>query len=268
MSNQNFLSIDQDPRPAAAFRDDLREPTVAFGRCSITGDWGKVVNIDTGDIAIEAPVTDSGVKYDPVTGEVEFTEWRPVVFAGQVSFSEAGLERLLAWAKDQSSPIPSITPNLVYKWQVLYKDGGALCQFEHDLDGGEVEINSRNIEWARGVQQISVVPRHTNEGSLPNYTYVPESGKFFCNGVELDVDYDGAMPENAQVVYCRKVTHTFASAMGEDLSRQLTTAHTTVLQILGWHVDGVPGVEATNQNPCCLISIDPNGNWRPWKQFV
>lgn len=271
INQENFLAVrEQGERQPVAFRDDLREPAIQFGRCSITGDWGKVVAVDMGDIAIECPVIDEGVEYDPDSKEVTFTRWRPAIFSSQATFSAEGLRHLLGWMDGKESPVPSIEPVLLYKWVIQYKDGDVLCQFmadEHDA-GKELEINSREIQWERGVQQVSVIPRFTNEQELPNFTFVPETGKFYKSGEELDVDYSAPLHPEAQIVYCRKVSHTFASGIGTGLARTLQSAQTTVLQLIGWHVDGVPGMESTNQNPCCVIAIDDRGNWRPWKQNV
>lgn len=240
------------------FRDDLREPTIAWGRCLVTGEWSPVVGLDPGDISIECPRTDKGVEYDPVTKEVTFTVWQPQVLEQQVTFSKEGLLKLLAWMDDQTLPVPTITPVLVYKWQVLYNDGNALSQFQYEPGTEqEVEVNSREIDFDR-VTQISVLPRDTQGDSvLKGYTFVPETAKFYCNGQEVDVDYefDHFVP-GAKPFYCRKVTHTWGSVIGNGLSRNIQDAHTTVLQILGWHT--------YNGGPCCLISIDERGNWRPW----
>lgn len=255
-------------RTPVAFRDDLREPEIQFGRCSVTGEWGKVVAVDMGDIAIECPVTDSGVEVDPITGEITFTKWKPAVFSSQATFSQEGLRLLQEWMQGRASPIPKIEPVLVYKWVVTYLDGSVLCQYITDAVGNEIEINSREIQWDKGVSQISIIPRFTDEGSLPSFTFVTATGAFFKNGEQIDVDYAGTYPEDAQLVYARKVTHTFGSVVGTQLARTLQSAHTTVLQLLGWHLDGVSGLETGNQRPCCVIAVDDRGNWRPWKQQI
>lgn len=221
-----------------------------------------------GDIAIDCPVIDEGVHYDEGTGKVTFTKFRPSVFASQATFSEEGLRHLLGWMEGKESPIPAIEPVLVYKWVVTYLDGDVICQFTTDENDSntEHETNSREIQWDRGVSQISIIPRHSDE--LPTFTFVTASGSFYRNGELLDVDYDGDYPHEAQIAYARKVTHTFGAFMGAALARTLNTAHTTVLQLLGWHVDGVPGLEQGNDNACCVIAIDDRGNWRAWKQAV
>jgi hypothetical protein len=240
------------------FRDDLRTPQITWGRCLLTGEFGPVVGLDPGDIAIDCPNTDKGVEYDPVTKEVRFTVWEPQIIEQQMTLSREGLVKLLAWMDDQTMPVPTITPVLVYKWQVLYTDGSVLSQYQYDPGSGqEVENNSNLIDHSR-IGQLSVIPRDGGPEPLPTYTFVPETGKFFKNGQEIDVHYtEYVHAHKPKAFYARKVTHTWGSIVGESLSRTIQNAHTTVLQLLGWHT--------FEGGPCCIIAIDERGNFRPWK---
>lgn len=247
--------VPAQPDKAVHFRDDLREPKVVFGRCCITGEWGKCVTIDLGDIAVDAPDTSRGVEYDPESGEVKFNVWKPAIFNNQATFSEKGLEILLDYSRSQENPIPAVTPVLVYQWRVTYTDGSGLSQFQAGEAGQEIEVNSAEIERDR-VAQVSVLPREVSEDVLPTFTFVLETGKFYKAGVEIDPEYPEAYPEQATYFYARKVTHTWGSIMQQDsLNRSIDTAHTTVLQLLGW--------EAGDKH--CIIAIDDRGNWRPWR---
>ena len=245
-----------------AFRDDLREPKVTFGRCCITGEWGKVAAIDLGDISIDMPDTENGVEY--TDGHVQFTKARPQVFNNQALFSRNGLLKLMAYIDSQENPIPSVTPELVYKWQVTYTDGSALSQFIVNPETFlEEEINSANIEHSR-ISQLSVVSNYPSveraEG-LATYTFVKESGKFYRNGVELDTMYDNDYQPDSEVIYARKVNMTFGSAMiTNSLDRGIQTVHTAVLQLMGWKVGGLHG-----DGPGCIIAVDERGHWRPYE---
>lgn len=260
MSNTDHTQdVEQKADKIVQFRDDLREPNVSFGRCSVTGEFGKVVNIDLGDISIEAPNVDKGVVYDPETKEVIFTCWRPCVFDTNLSVSESGLEMLLAFIRSQEAPVPSLTPHLVYMWQVLYTDGSLQGQYEMDpITQEEKEFHSGSIDFSR-ILQIGIVPRQRNpEQELPTATLVVDGFKFFLRGQEIDVDYDNlpSVPEDARPFYARKVTHTWGSVMGPQLTRNIQEAHTTILQLLGW--------QTPDEQHRCIISIDERGNWRPW----
>jgi hypothetical protein len=242
-----------------AFRDDLRQPKVVFGRCCLTGEWGKCVALDLGDISIQTPDTERGVEVDPESGEVKFKYWKPVVFENQATFSESGLKKLLDFMASQDNPIPGICPDLVYKWQAQFTDGSVMSQFVAAPDGTETEIRSTDIPFDR-VAQFSVVPRYVNEESLPTFTLVKETGKIFKAGEEIDLMYDGEYLPDSDVVYARKVTHTWGSQMRSGLDREITNTHTTVLQLLGWKVGGLKG-----PGPGLIIAIDERGNWRPWE---
>jgi hypothetical protein len=239
------------------FRDDLRKPKVVFGRCGITGEWGKCITIDLGDISVQTPDTERGVTIDDETGSAEFKFWKPVIIQNQMTVSELGLRKLLEYMESQDNPIPVLTPELVYKWMVIYDDGSALTQFRIKPDTeDEEEVNSREIDFSR-VAQISIVPHFDPE--LPTYTFVKETGKIYRAGEEIDLMYDGLYQPEATVVYARKVTHTWGSQATNDLSRHITNTHTNVVQLLGWKVGGLQG-----PGPGMIIAIDERGNWRPF----
>ena len=220
-----------------AFRDDLRQPKIVFGRCSLTGEWGKCLALDLGDVSIQVPDTENGVEKDPETGEVKFTQWKPVVFQNQATFSEAGLKKVLDYMASQDNPIPGITPELVYGWQVMYTDGTVLSQFRMSANDEEEEVNSKEIDFPC-VAQLSILPRLNSTDSLPTYTWVKETGKIYKAGVELELDYPGTYLPGAEPVYARKVTITQASQMKTGLDRGITNMHSTVLQLIGWKVGG------------------------------
>lgn len=240
------------------FRDDLRPPKVVFGRCCLTGEWGKCIAIDVGDVSVQMPNTEKGIDYDPETGEVRFNLWKPLIIQNQVTFSESGLKKLLAYMESQDNPIPGVCPDLVYKWQVSYDDGTGISQFMTKEDGSDEEIRSSDIEFAR-VKQLSIVARYGDDSTLPNYTFVKETGKIYKSGQELDLVYDGAYIPDSEIIYARKVTHVYESHI-VNLSREITGAHTGVLQLLGWKVGGLQG-----PGPGLIIAIDERGTWRPWE---
>lgn len=245
-----------------SFRDDLRQPGVVFGRCCITGEWGKVAAIDLGDLSVDMPDVENGVSYED--GVVTFSKAKPIVFQNQATFSKAGLEMLMAYLDSQDNPIPAVTPELVYKWQVSYTDGSALAQFQVNPDTyEEQEINSKEIDHSR-VAQLSIVPNFPNvarsEG-MPTYTFVSDSGKFYKNGEEIDNMFDAGYVPGAEVIYARKVNMTFGSVMqSASLDRSIQAAHTSVLQLMGWKVGGLHG-----DGPGCIIGIDERGQWRPYE---
>jgi len=247
-----------------AFCDDLRQPKVTFGRCAITGEWGKVAAIDLGDISINVPNIEDGVLYDPDTKEVTFTKARPVIFQNQALISRTGLEKLIAYLDDQTNPIPSVTPELVYKWQVTYTDGSALSQFRTKVGtNDEEEVISSEIDFPR-IAQLSVVPNFPavpRAEGLPTYTFVRETGQVYRNGEVLDLMFDAVYPAEIDIIYARKVNITFGSGMAPNsLDRNIVAAHTSVLQLLGWKVGGLHG-----DGPGCIIAIDERGNWRPYE---
>jgi hypothetical protein len=247
-----------DTENLTPFRDDLRQPKVVFGRCCLTGEWGKCIALDLGDVSIQMPEIERGVELDPETNEVKFNFWKPLVFQNQATFSERGLQLLSDYLASQDSPIPGVTPILFYAWQVMYNDGSALGQFVADLEnpGEEIEINSNEIDFDR-VTQISLVPRHTTE--LPTYTLDKATGKIFRAGEEIDLMYEGVYNPDSSIVYARKVTHTWGSQVF-NLDREITNTHTTVLQLMGWKVGGLKG-----PGPGLIIAVDDRGNWRPWE---
>lgn len=263
MTIENKITPNECVKDLVAFRDDLRPPKSVFGRCAITGEWGKCVTLDLGDICFQSPDTERGVKYDPETKAVNFTVWNPAVFNNQLTVSEDGLRKLLAFSASQDNPIPGVTPELVYQWQVSYKNGSALAQFRMNDSGDEVEVNSKEIVFG-DIAQISLVPRMA-QSELSTYTFVQETGKFYSNGVEIDTMYEGPYFPESELVYCRKVAHTWGSSIGPNgLDRQITNAHTSVLQLLGWRVGGFQAFTDKFDTPGCVIAVDERGHWRPY----
>lgn len=257
-----LLSADEAQK-LAAFRNDLRAPHVVFGRCVLTGQWGKCVALDLGDMVFHAPNVEEGVRQDLETGKISFTQFDPVTFNNQALFSEAGLQMLLQYCQSQDNPIPTLTPDLVYQWKVLYSDGSGLCQFRSDGQDGVIEATGADIDFAR-VHQLSVSPRLLPEDVLPTYSFIKATGQFYKGSEPLDVGYEGPYVPDSEIVYCRKVAHTWASNMGTQLDRTISPVHTNVLQIMGWRVGGLPAVVDRQPTPGCLIAIDERGNWRPY----
>lgn len=247
-------------RVLTEFRDDLRQPTVVFGRCALTGEMGKCVALDLGDISIQCPDATRGVSVDD-DGSVHFAVWKPKVFQQQLTVSPEGLRKLLGWAEGKDAPIPTVTPHLVYAWQIMFKDGSRLAQFYHNPETGEEEeTNTRTVDWDN-VALIELVSHYPEETQLPRYTYVTASGKFYKEDEEIYTGYGDPFLPEARPFYARKTTHTFGSIMiKRTLNRDIHVQKTTVLQLLGWRIGGVDeGVM-----PCCLIAVDEFGNWRPW----
>lgn len=245
----------------AAFKDDLRAPKVVFGRCALTGNWGKCIALDFGDICMQTPDTERGVETGP-DGKLKFTVWKPAVFANQITVSGPGLEMLLDFYNSQENPIPGLTPDLVYMWSVLYEDGRGLAQFCFNADGVLQEHTSADIDISR-VNQMQIVSR--KDPSLPPYIFLKETGKFYKDGKPLDTMYDGEYVQGAEIVYCRKVAHTWGSGMGSNgLDRDISNACTSVLQIFGWKVGGLQALVENQDTPGCLIAVDERGNWRPY----
>ena len=260
----NQAVVIPEEKKLQAFNDDLRKPKVTFGRCAIMGEWGKVAAIDLGDISINVPDIEEGVVYDEATKEVTFTKAKPVVFQNQALFSKQGLEKLMTYIDSQDNPIPAVTPELVYKWQVTYTDGSALSQFNTNPENGkDEEINANQIDFER-IAQLSVVsnfPAVPRAEGLPTFTFVKETGQIYCNGGLFDLMFDGEYRPDSEVIYARKVNMTFGSGMiPGSLDRQITNAYTSVLQLLGWKVGGLHG-----KGPGCIIAIDERGNWRPYE---
>lgn len=245
-------------------RPDLRLPSVSFGRCVITGEWGKVVNLDPGDMVIKCPVLDNDkIDYDPVTGQVNFREYEDKYIQTNISVSEEGLRQLLAFAESEENPIPTLSHNSTYMWSVMYTDSGGLRQFGYDDNQQEIEFQYSDIDLAR-VAQFSVVPRL--DPTLPSFTFVKDSGKFYKNGVEVDTEYDGEYDPTANLFYARKVTHTTASALSVDgLTREIKSVHTSVLQLIGWHQGPRDTVEnQTSTERGFVLAIDERGSSRGW----
>lgn len=252
------MDICPAPELDSLIRDDLRQPKIVFGRCCVTGEWGACVALDLGNICVDAPNTEQGVEYDPVTKEVTFTAWKPTVFNTQVTISKEGLTLLMTQLDTQPSPIPSVGHELVYEWHILYTDGSGLGQFRFKDDDSPEELHSGDIDFDR-VMQFVLRPRF--DTTLPTFTFIKDTGKVYRNEEELDLDYDGVHHATAPMVYGRKVTHTWGSAMEQhSLNRSMECMSTTVLQLIGWKVGGREGA-----GPGCIIAIDDRGNWRPWE---
>ena len=250
-------------RVLTEFRDDLRQPGIVFGRCNLTGEMGKCVSIDLGDISIECPDASRGVTVDD-DGSVHFSIWKPRVFQQQLTLSPEGLRKLLAWSENQEAPIPTVTPHLVYAWQIMFKDGSRLTQFYTNPETGEEEENNtRIVDWSN-VAIIELVSHYPEETILPRYTFVTDTGKIYKEDQEIDLAYYDPFLPGAKPYYARKTTHTFGSIMlRRSLNRTIQVQKTSVLQLLGWRLAGVDeGI-----SPCCLIAIDEFGSWRPW-QYV
>jgi hypothetical protein len=247
-----------------AFRDDLRQPSVEFGRCIITGNYGKVVTLDLGDIAIDTPNPESARLNEE--GKVVFDSWRPVIFGNMATISPDGLQLLLNYLNSQDNPIPSITPLLRYMWRILYKGGGAISQFEIDPHTGvEIEHTTSDIDFS-SISEISLTPHYPDDNEiLPVFIFSSESGKIYYQGKPLDTEYKGASfdPLKHQIIYARKVTHTFGSFKNPTGVRGVSSVNSNVLQLLGWMEGGIIGM---NDPSCegCVIAIDERGSWRPW----
>lgn len=243
------------------FRDDLRDPQMVFGRCTVTGEWGNCIALDLGPISIEAPDATRGVTLDE-DGNVQFSVWNPYVFQNQLTISPAGLMLLLNWSEGKTASLPEIKPNLVYAWQIMFNDGARMCQYHIDPDTGEeVETNTREVDWSQ-VSQIDIVSHYPEERTLPVYTFITATGKIYKDNVELDLAYDEPMPEDASPCYARHNNHTYSSLMIQrSLSRDIIVQNSKIYQILGWRVGGL----GSGVNLCCLIAIDEKGEWRAFE---
>lgn len=243
------------------FRADRRPPEVVFGRCAITGEIGKVVAVDLGDIAVDTPNTEDGVEYDKVTKKVIFTRWEPVVFNQQLTISKDGLEKMLGLMDEAPNPIPAYTPNLVYGWEFLMYDGSAVGQF-YVKDGEEVERTIANIDM-KDISEIRMIPRAPD---LPKYTYNVHTQTLYKNNrVEpLKEFYTYDRPEDAETVVFRFNNITFASTIGNNLSRKVELVAGATLFCFGWCVGGLGSVN-DKTSAKAIIAIDAYGQWRPYK---
>lgn len=261
---ENILEVADKPEIPTGINIDLRPPKVSFGRCIITGEWGKVVNLDPGDMILKFPnLANDKIDYDPATGQVNFQEYEDMPIQTNISISAEGLKQLMDFVESEDNPIPPLSHDSVYMWSVLYKDGGGLRQFGYGEDTLEKEFNSNEIEWER-VAQFNVIPRENTD--LPTYTFVKESGKFFKNGIEVDTEFDGDYDSGATLFYARKVTHTMSSGMAQDgLTRFIGGRHTSVLQLLGWHCGPRANVEdQSSTEKGFVLAIDERGSSRGW----
>lgn len=229
--------------------EQFLESKVAFGRCAVTGEWGKCMSINLGDISVQAPDTENGVVSDP-DGRVRFTQWAPVTFNTQVTLSEAGLQQLMDQCKSAENPLPTLNPDLVYGWEARYKNGCTVRQFTRHYPT-EVETRYGDLEL-KEVFEMSLMGRGI--AGLASYSINMEKGKFYQNGQPIDVGYEGDYSEDALPFAARKIVHTWGSEV-HDAERSVTNAYTTVLYLLGW----------TSANGTrCLIAVDNRGSWRPF----
>jgi hypothetical protein len=250
-----LIEIPQKPEHIVSLRPDIRPPELVFGRCAVTGEWGPCITIDLGNISIDAPVITEQVDYDPDTKAVVFNKWEPVIFQQNLTVSRNGLAMLMNYLDSQENPIPAITPNLVYKFQIMHRDGSIVSQFEYDENGKESESDTKGVDWAR-VKEIRIVARYTDESQLPTYIFNCETGKFYQNGQEIDTYYEKAMPEGAIPFYARDTHLTFGSILKPNsLNRQIEVGSASVIQCLGWET----------KEARCIIGVDERGAWRPWK---
>jgi hypothetical protein len=260
---EHTLEIEQREGQTVAFRSDLRKPVVAFGRCAVTGEWGETIGVDMGSISIDVPNTEKGVKIHD-DGRVEFTIWEPRVVEQQLSLSRKGLCMLFEYMRDQESPIPSITPELVYQWCVMDPEGGVTTQFVFDAEGKEHEQASDD-QAIMGCRELRLLPHGVDNSVLPQYAYSPEINTFYKNGIPIDTMFDAERPLEASTVFCRQNTITMGSTIKPgSLSRALQLGHVTVLQCIGWCVGGITALNDPTAKKC-MICVDERGNWRPWK---
>jgi hypothetical protein len=269
--NGNYLAVG----PPANF-DDLapmiRQPKIEFGRCAITGQFGKCVAVDLGSITVDEPNPKAGYHLNDA-GEIEPNAFRPAIFASQVVLSEVGLLRLAAYVAGGESPIPGITPDEVYQWEVQRKDGSAQRQFYHEeAEEKRVTWDLNTINWDEFLS-LTVRPHNMPEGALPFYSYSLVTHDFMRNGVvidDLDYYHDEDLPvpddDEMKVVYFKKVHHTYGTAVHlGSMQRNFTGQHSTVLQVFGWAVGGIEAViDPEAKTPCCLIGVDERGEWRPY----
>lgn len=241
------------------FQDSRRQPEITFGRCAVTGQFGKVVGIDLGDISIESPDTSRGVSIDPDSGAVRFAYWTPTLFHNTLTLSEQGLQRLLAFTQNAENPIPTIEPVLQYAWQVLYTDGSAYPQFEFNSDGSEKENLSRDIDMSR-LAQLSLVPHF--DVSLPTYTFVKDTGKFYKGGEEIDTGYEGEVYDHTfETMNARQVSHHFGSTVSGIGRRSISCADTVIIYLLGWKQNGISASDGLAH----VIGVSEDGKWRSWE---
>lgn len=258
--------------PPPGFDDlipSLRQPKIEFGRCAITGQFGKCVAVDLGNITVDEPNPDAGYYIDD-KGKVMPNAFRPAIFASQVTLSVEGLSRLAVYLGIAESPIPGITPAEIYQWEIQFKNGTTIRQFYHE--GTEEKRNTEDlncdIDWGQALS-LTIRPHNQPEGSLPFYSYSVHSGDFFRNGVAItDLDYEVTDndPTTFTIVYFKKVHHTFGTGvLPGSMERQFTGCHSTMLQVFGWADGGLAAVlDPDCTKSCCLIGIDERGEWRPY----
>ena len=229
-----------------------RPPNIGFGRCAVTGEWGKVANIDLGDMSFDIPDVEAMVPGEPVPT-------KPVTLQLQLSVSPEGLRHLQTLLNAAPNPIPGMQPDLAYMWAVTYNDGTTLTQF--DPDGTERHWGHVNVPK---VTELHLLPNPlaATSAGLPSYTLCLKSNLLFCGDDPTPIDF--GCPENippeAEIVYYRAVNLTFASEVKTDLQRSIGPANNSVLQLIGRKVGGLKG-----PGPGYVIAVDARGNWRPYE---
>jgi hypothetical protein len=248
--------------PTPSFRPDLRPPAIQVGKCAVTGELGKVVAVDLGDLAVTMPAhwlqdRDSR-KYRKVPAETK-------TINAQVTLSQNGLRLLADWMDNQDNPIPAVKPDRCYQWQVLFRDGSALKELEYDGVGTIVE-NRFPEERVHEVVQFSYVDASMR--GLPTYTFDTRTGEFWKNGEKIDLDFEerylGDVP-GCRLVQARQVHLLFGSSGygANPLGRDIHVAYDNVLYVLGWKIGPYPETGV----PSCLIAIDGQGNWRSYQMW-
>lgn len=238
-------------------REDLRPPKVCFGRCGITGQFGKVIALDLGDIEIQSPNTEEGVTIDPLTGKVGFDKWKGEIINAQLTVSEDGLNLLLKQLKVAPHPMHGITPELVYFWKVTYVDNSEYSQFYLE-NGEEKERSTKEIAWGH-VEQVHLIPRYND--TMPIYTFDTLTGTLLKGGNAIDYHIPTKFESGThELILWRKNTIIFGASMEENsLDRVVDETNISVLYLLGWQEGGV-----TSDKPGFVIAVDDRGNWRPY----
>ena len=254
----------ENPTPVPTSLEEIlqanrRMPEVEFGRCAITGEWSKCITVDLGDMSILHP---GYMKHDS-DGSEEWIEPETVVYSNQVTLSTQGLDALKGYLESQDNPIPLILPNLVYQWFVIFRNGESLTQFHYDETGSIPVEEKFPLDRITDIIQVSLQP--IEDTRLPNYSFVWETGLFYCNGQLLDTGYEDVYnPAKALPINTRFNSVMFASAIKPNgLGRFINHAH-NVTYSLGW----IGGAWDNKEVPRNLIAIDSTGEWREYDQIT
>jgi len=249
-----IITTEPPSEQITGFRRDLRTPKVNFGRCGITGEWGKVIAVDLGDMVVQAP----GYYRDGVWHEPEL-----VTYTNTVTLSKDGL-RLLGDALDGSdNPIPAYVPDLKYQWEVAYMDGSAERQFFYSEDGEEEE-RAFPLGRAAEIKQVSLIDRIGLPNGLPTFTANITEGRFFRNGEEISTGYTGELHPGRTALSVRKSSILFGSQMEGTGERNIGMLHASILYVIGWK----NGDWGNTNGSCNLIAVDERGAWRPYDQIT